>query len=153
MFNDASLPEDEAWAALARDLTAAKKARNETERLNLYVLYVACQPHTDSDLAQTTSPRPGRDGDSERIVSVRFATAKMTCSNLRLSGMPRCFEQMALFHDPSLLHCCVSVMLDLLLCYVFCTVRICTLSPRILEFLPRHFYFPSSYLTSFVVTI
>lgn len=34
MFNEASLPEDEAWTALTRDLTESKKARNEAERLN-----------------------------------------------------------------------------------------------------------------------
>ena len=37
MFNEASLPEDEAWTALTRDLTESKKARNEVERQNLYV--------------------------------------------------------------------------------------------------------------------
>ena len=35
MFNDASLPEDEAWAALTRDVVESKKARNEVERTNL----------------------------------------------------------------------------------------------------------------------
>ncbi|EKM59750.1 uncharacterized protein PHACADRAFT_88401 [Phanerochaete carnosa HHB-10118-sp] len=35
MFNDASLSEDEAWAAMSRDIVEAKKARNETERQNL----------------------------------------------------------------------------------------------------------------------
>lgn len=35
MFNDAVLPEDEAWAAMTRDLTEAKKARTEMERENL----------------------------------------------------------------------------------------------------------------------
>jgi protein ECT2 len=35
MFNDASLPENEAWAALTRDVTESKKARNEVERTNL----------------------------------------------------------------------------------------------------------------------
>ena len=38
MFNDASLPEDEAWAAMARDVVEAKKSRNEAERQNLCVL-------------------------------------------------------------------------------------------------------------------
>lgn len=37
MFNDATLPEDEAWAAMSRDVVESKKARNEAERLNLYV--------------------------------------------------------------------------------------------------------------------
>lgn len=35
MFNDAVLPEDEAWAAMTRDLTETKKARTEMERENL----------------------------------------------------------------------------------------------------------------------
>ncbi|GJE84556.1 RhoGEF domain-containing protein [Phanerochaete sordida] len=35
MFNDASLPEDEAWAAMSRDMVEAKKSRNEAERQNL----------------------------------------------------------------------------------------------------------------------
>ena len=38
MFNDAALPEDEAWAAMTRDLTEAKMARTEMERKNLCVI-------------------------------------------------------------------------------------------------------------------
>lgn len=34
MFNDASLPDDEAWAAMGNDLRKAKEARNELSREN-----------------------------------------------------------------------------------------------------------------------
>lgn len=45
MFNDASLSEDEAWAAMSHDIVEAKKARNETERQNLYVIPLALAHH------------------------------------------------------------------------------------------------------------
>jgi len=34
MFNDANLPDDEAWKAMSRDLREAKAARNELKREN-----------------------------------------------------------------------------------------------------------------------
>lgn len=34
MYNDASLPDDEAWIAMANDLQKAKEARNEFSREN-----------------------------------------------------------------------------------------------------------------------
>ena len=40
MFNDESLPEDDAWAALTRDMTESKKAKNEVERQNLCVQHL-----------------------------------------------------------------------------------------------------------------
>lgn len=53
MFNDAVLPEDEAWAAMTRDLTETKKARTEMERENL------CAPFVISSFCLLTVCLPG----------------------------------------------------------------------------------------------
>ena len=42
MFSDVSLPEDEAWAAMSRDIIEAKKDRNDAERLSMYVIRPLC---------------------------------------------------------------------------------------------------------------
>lgn len=38
MYNDANLPDDEAWQALSTDLRKTKEARNNLSRENSYVL-------------------------------------------------------------------------------------------------------------------
>jgi len=43
MYEDANLPETDAWEALTRDLRAAKDARNEKERENEYVVLYPAQ--------------------------------------------------------------------------------------------------------------
>lgn len=40
MYNDANLPETEAWTALTRDLREAKDSRNNLEKENACVLFV-----------------------------------------------------------------------------------------------------------------
>ena len=37
MYNDINLPDDEAWAALTKDLREAKAARNDLSKENSYV--------------------------------------------------------------------------------------------------------------------
>jgi hypothetical protein len=39
MYNDANLPDDEAWSALSHDLRQAKEAKNNLSRENSYVPY------------------------------------------------------------------------------------------------------------------
>jgi protein ECT2 len=38
MYNDANLPEDEAWIALSKDLRQTKEARNNLTKANSYVV-------------------------------------------------------------------------------------------------------------------
>ena len=57
MFNDASLPEDEAWVALAREATESKKAKNEADRQILYVLLLTYFDTVLRITSQTTSTR------------------------------------------------------------------------------------------------
>lgn len=38
MFNDAGLPENEAWEVMTQDLRRTKEARNNLSRENTYVL-------------------------------------------------------------------------------------------------------------------
>ena len=39
MYNDANLPDDEAWHALSHDLRQTKEAKNNLSRENSYVPY------------------------------------------------------------------------------------------------------------------
>ena len=39
MYNDANLPDDEAWVAMAKDLRQTKEARNELTKENSFVIY------------------------------------------------------------------------------------------------------------------
>lgn len=39
MYNDANLPDDEAWVAMAKDLRQTKEARNELTKENSCVIY------------------------------------------------------------------------------------------------------------------
>ena len=38
MYNDANLPEDEAWAAISKDLRQTKESRNALTKENSYVM-------------------------------------------------------------------------------------------------------------------
>jgi len=41
MYNDANLPDDEAWVAMAQDLRETKDARNNLSKENSYVLFLS----------------------------------------------------------------------------------------------------------------
>lgn len=40
MYNDANLPDDEAWVAMAKDLRQTKEARNNLTKENSYVINI-----------------------------------------------------------------------------------------------------------------
>ena len=48
MFNDAHLPETEAWAAMTRDLRQSKESRNALSKENSYVSTVDSEARCDA---------------------------------------------------------------------------------------------------------
>ena len=129
MFNEASLPEDEAWTSLTRDLTESKKARNEAERQNLYVPppRVSHRPRLTRAPPQPTPPRARRGRDPEPVVRPPATRPRRTL--IPRADTPRSSGRTASSRDrplpPHVPPLC-SILFSL--CDVFCSpVRICTL--------------------------
>jgi hypothetical protein len=71
MYNDANLPDDEAWVAMAKDLRETKEARNNLTKENSYVLSSFFSYNTlvlKILLVQATEAKAGRGGFTERGV-------------------------------------------------------------------------------------
>lgn len=62
MFNDAHLPDTDAWAAMTRDLRQSKESRNALSKENSYVsvIYSGYQHDAGSFLSQATQTATGR---------------------------------------------------------------------------------------------
>jgi hypothetical protein len=62
MFNDAHLPDTDAWAAMTRDLRQCKESRNALSKENSYVSAVISETRHDvrSYLSQTAQAAIGR---------------------------------------------------------------------------------------------
>jgi hypothetical protein len=70
MFNDAHLPDTDAWAAMTRDLRESKEGRNALSKENSYVSAIVPETQHDASsfLSQATQAAIGRDGIRERRV-------------------------------------------------------------------------------------
>ena len=74
MYNDANLPDDEAWVAMAQDLRETKEARNNLTKENSYVFFFPTI-HTlvlKTYLVQATEAKAGGGGFTERRVRDNF---------------------------------------------------------------------------------
>ena len=70
MYNDAQLPDEEAWTALTTDLQQTKQARNDLSKENAYVpRYLTWSSLTPSGPIQTTEAAVVRGRATERRVS------------------------------------------------------------------------------------
>jgi hypothetical protein len=71
MFNDAHLPDTDAWGAMTRDLRQSKESRNALSKENSYVPAInpsATRCELIPFLSQATQAAIGRDGIRERRV-------------------------------------------------------------------------------------
>lgn len=74
MYNDANLPDDEAWVAMAQDLRETKEARNSLTKENSCVIFLPTIHSLvlKTYLVQTTEAKAGRGGFTERGVRDSF---------------------------------------------------------------------------------
>ena len=82
MFNDAHLPDTDAWAAMTRDLRQSKESRNALSKENSYVskINLGTQQGVSSFLSQTTQASVGRDRVRERRVRPTCFLSWISCA-------------------------------------------------------------------------
>jgi hypothetical protein len=89
MFNDAHLPDTDAWGAMTRDLRQSKESRNALSKENSYVPKIQSQRNVmraDSLLSQATQAAIGRDRIREGRVCPACFLSRSPCA-----VMSRCF--------------------------------------------------------------
>ena len=87
MYNDANLPDDEAWQAMSQDLRQTKEAKNNLSRENSCVICISFFNEVSLFL-QSTETKVSRDRVGKGGVSnlARFATTLFTDACLQRWG-------------------------------------------------------------------
>lgn len=101
MFNDAHLPDTDAWAAMTRDLRQSKESRNALSKENSYVPEIQSPAQHEmranslSFLRQLKRRLAELESEKEEYVPPTFLSRCHSASNIAMTGGEQFYADMA----------------------------------------------------------